>query len=211
MEIKKLLKKNKVKTGLNKGFTFVEIIVVLGIFAAISSTVLFNFKDFSSGVSLQNLSQQIALQISSLQRKALSGAQPSGVFVGANGDRWLPSYGVCFTTDNTGCILPSGGPTSFVLFVDNGNNNHFDNNSERIDTIAITGGDRIVGICLENNQNCVEKPQAEIIFTRPNVSPMIVDTVGNSFEKAVITIESGTNNPLTRKIVIWKSGQVEIN
>lgn len=91
--LKKFLK-NK-----NLGMTFLELVVVLGIFGAIAATVLFNYSDFSSNVDLQNLSQDIALQIKKAQTNAVSGTIPnlsdSQGFVPLE---WTPSFGVAFTT-----------------------------------------------------------------------------------------------------------------
>ncbi len=84
--------------------TFLELIVVLGIFGAISATVLFNYGDFSSNVHLQNLAQDIALQIKKTQTDAISGRIPTlSDTQNQNIDNlvpldWVPSYGLAFTT-----------------------------------------------------------------------------------------------------------------
>lgn len=89
----------------NSGMTFIELVVVMGIFTAISSTVLFNYRDFSDGVALQNLAQEIALQGKRAQTLASQGRSPATLFSGAqlaNTDAsFLPadfvaSYGIAF-------------------------------------------------------------------------------------------------------------------
>lgn len=92
----------------NIGMTFLELVVVLGIFGAIAATVLFNYGDFSANVKLQNLAQDVALQIKKAQTDAVSGRNPiSDLSITQSqnlstlipGD-WTPSYGVAFTTDS---------------------------------------------------------------------------------------------------------------
>jgi len=89
----------------NSGMTFIELVVVMGIFTAISSTVLFNYRDFSDGVALQNLAQEIALQGKRAQTLASQGRSPVTLFSDAqllNSDEsFLPadfvaSYGIAF-------------------------------------------------------------------------------------------------------------------
>ncbi|MEZ4103217.1 MAG: type II secretion system protein [Candidatus Paceibacterota bacterium] len=110
---KKFLSTNK-----NSGMTFIELVVVMGIFTAISATVLFNYRDFSDGVQLQNLAQEIALQGKRAQTLAsqgrfprLSQVQQSDIDSG-NGDflpiDWVSSYGLAFDTENL--------PKSFVFY-----------------------------------------------------------------------------------------------
>ncbi len=107
------------KDFFNRGMTFIELIVIMGIFGAISATVLFNYGDFSSNVKLQNLAQDIALQIKQAQTDAVSGRIPifpvdSTQFQNVNtlipSPGWKPSYGIAFDTSS------NIGPTGFVYY-----------------------------------------------------------------------------------------------
>lgn len=95
----------KIKFPKNAGMTAIELVVVMGIFAAISSTVLFNYRNFSNNVALQNLAQDVALQIKRAQTESVSGRLPilSGNQLLESGNLlptdWKPSYGVAFQTD----------------------------------------------------------------------------------------------------------------
>lgn len=86
--------------------TFIELIVVIGIFAAISGTVLFNYRDFSDGIKLQNLSQEIALQgkraqtlASQGRRPVLSNAQSTNGIDNFLPFNWVSSYGIAFDSN----------------------------------------------------------------------------------------------------------------
>ena len=91
----------KLQTTSCFGFTFIELIIVISIFAVLSSVVMFNFTDFSSNVKLQNLVQDVALQVRQAQLSGSSGRIPPqsennpGILLNfTNGTK--PAYGVHF-------------------------------------------------------------------------------------------------------------------
>jgi prepilin-type N-terminal cleavage/methylation domain-containing protein len=115
------------KDSADQGMTFIELIVVMGIFAAISSAVLFNYHDFSANAALQNLAQDVALQIKQAQTEAVSGRIP--IFPQNSNQAgnpnliplgWKPSYGIAFDLNadvGTGWTLGGGG---FVYYFNKG-------------------------------------------------------------------------------------------
>ena len=89
------LKNLKAKTynlKANAGMTYVELIVVLSIFAIMSGVVLFNYGTFQARVQIKNYANDIAMQIVQAQKDAMGGKMP------ANGSfpSGKPSYGVYF-------------------------------------------------------------------------------------------------------------------
>ncbi len=150
--------------------TFLELIIVLGIFGAISATVLFNYSDFSTNVHLQNLAQDIALQIKKAQTDAVSGKTPTlsdaqnqniNALVPLD---WTPSYGIAFSTS-------PDLQHSFMYYFNHGYHDvefeDFDDlaaggyssgncganqDSECLDEISITSGDFVSLICFEYNE-----------------------------------------------------------
>lgn len=103
----------------NSGMTFIELVVVMGIFTAIAGTVLFNYRDFSDGVHLQNLAQEIALQGKRAQTLASQGRSPITLFSQSqtvhvqDTPSFLPfnfvaSYGVAFR--------PQVNPKTFLFY-----------------------------------------------------------------------------------------------
>jgi len=74
------------------GMTYVELIVVLSIFAVMSGVTLFNYTAFEDKVNLQVLTSDIALEIVQAQKDSVYGRIPvQSVSLG-----WKPSYGVHF-------------------------------------------------------------------------------------------------------------------
>src|SRR3989344_6451778 len=76
---------------LRRGMTYVELIVVLGIFGVISSVVMFNYGEFQDKVEIKNLASDIALKVVEAQKSAMSGKLPVNPPSG-----WKPAYGVYF-------------------------------------------------------------------------------------------------------------------
>lgn len=91
----------------SKGLTLIELMVVIGIFLMITSVVIFNYGSFNSTISLQNLTDDIALSI----RKAQSFA------IGARGvgTDFKNSYGVHFSINPSQANLESSSK-SFLMF-----------------------------------------------------------------------------------------------
>lgn len=188
-----------------RGMTFVELVVVLGIFGAIASTVLFNYRDFSDNVSLQNLAQDIALQVKRAQTYALSGKVPTlnteNNFNLTNLPAdWTPSYGIAFDYQNH--------PTSFILYFNkDGDPKDFydfqtgsynppcgiEPESECFEEIFITSGDFIGLTCFDfddgqlsaaaamDNPTCADvdgddaSSGAFVSFTRPRGNALITE------------------------------------
>ncbi len=104
----------------SRGFTFVELIVVIAIFGILSSVVLFNYGNFNSAITLQNLAHDIALQIDQAQKTAISGQNnvllPS--FSSSPGPGgFSPRYGVYF--ENPGSSVNIDDPSKqFIYFTD---------------------------------------------------------------------------------------------
>lgn len=200
---------------LHKGMTYIELIVVLSIFGIMSSVSIFKYADFESQVTLQNLSQDIALQVVGAQKKALSGALPNAGkagfdFILGNPD-WRTTYGIYFDLDNN---------KEFISFIDVDNDNTYtpvcpalnDPNSECIDAIKITNANFIKDICvydLANNPTCGAS-KISISFTRPNSQAIIKDTNGISYSKVSINV-SNERSAVNRIINIYSSGRVEVN
>ena len=209
-------------SNFNRGMTFIELIVVLGIFAAMSGVILFNFGGFTSNVTLQNLANQIALQIKSAQTDAINGKE-SSIFIGPcfdnNGTQLpscRPSYGVYF--DASISALPAN-HKKFVYFADVDNNKDYNTSGacgsggsiiECKSEIEINTSDVISKICVYNGTTCSSSiSPLSITFTRPFPDATfyqgsLVTTAKN------VQIEITSAKGLQKHIVVWKTGQIEI-
>ncbi len=231
-----VIKNSQSKLRAQVGVTLVEMMVVVGIIAIVSSIMLFNYSDFSTNVSIRTLSQDVALATRKAQAYATSVRTIDGLSVSS---RTFPAYGISFSVDQSGVggassdTLP--GAKRFILFADipsaggrvpDGIYTHVSGtrcgepmfDSECIESFGITTADRIVGICTSDNDsstdadpyNCPTSGTVDITYRRPNLDAVITAR-GRSdrlVSYAKIIFESAKG--LRRAVVIWNTGQISV-
>jgi len=191
---------NKKFSKYNMGMTYVELIVVLGIFSMMSSVVIFNYSAFQSKVDIKNLANDVAVKIVEAQKAANFGILPS-VPTSAS---WRPSYGIHFDTTN------DANKKIFTYFTDLDNDKVYDAGSEIISQINITKGNFISKVEAYSGASPTLYSNMTISFTRPSqeasffsgVTPLAVSYVQ-------ITIISPDNT--TSNIKVYPSGRIQIN
>ena len=201
--IKKIHNFKFVIRNCQKGMTYVELIVVLSIFAVMSSIVLFNHGKFQAKVDIKNLANDIALKIVQAQKDAMSGKIP----VQTIGDSWRPSYGVYFDLSY---------PKSFIYFADSNNNNYYDYDST-LDTIPIIKNNTISNlevIGCSPTESPTEVANLSIVFKRPDSGALINNLTGtfscDTIEYAKITVSS-SDDSFKGYIKIYPSGRIQVN
>lgn len=204
------------------GLTVVEVMVVVAIFALVTSVLFFNFSKFTTNVSLKNLAQEIALMVRKAQTYATGVHNLDGISVSST---QFPSYGISFSTSTSGGAYA---PTNkkFVLFADVANssgstNRFYDNNNsacgnpssvrECVEMLTITSGDRIVSLCTD--LGCITNGSANVLFRRPTPDAEICvvsgSTCGSLRAYLEVNIESAKGS--TKKITIWNTGQIAVS
>ena len=199
----------------NKGMTYVELIVVLSIFATMSSVVIFNYGDFQAKVDIKNLASDIALKIVEAQKASLSGKIPVQA---PSVSPWKPSYGVYFDLSN------SGSNKAFLYFVDlNQDGNYTDTSfcslpggsGECLDKITIAKSVYISSINKCIGVNCASSVSItdplSVTFKRPD-SRAIFKSNGvsmNDFDYVQITVSSPRS--IIAKIKLYSSGRIQVN
>jgi len=213
--------KNKFFKNGNKGMTLIELVVVLAIFVVISSIIVFNYSNFRSTTSTQNLANDVALSIREAQSNAI------GVR-GINSD-FQYGHGIHFTTSTDTSNIVAGSNKSFILFVDLNSNGLYDypgssNNStcgsygiECEGIINISTIDNINDIYLDG----VSKSQVgmlDISFKRPNPDAIFCyrvnysDGCQSNFSNVSIKVSNGKFPPdeVTRMVTVWSTGQISV-
>lgn len=84
-----------------RGVTLIELIVVIGIFAVVSSVLMFNYSDFNSNISIRNLAQEVALSIRKAQTYATS---VQSIDVARVSTTSYPAYGISFKVNRASDI-----------------------------------------------------------------------------------------------------------
>jgi len=193
-----------------RGFTLVELMIVVGIFTVISAVMLMNYPGFSHRISLQNLAHLIALEVRQAQVYGLSVRESSP------GSEIFAPHGIYFTAADRG---------SFVLFVDtvplSGNNKYdgslnCDLSAECLERLIIGNGDRIKDICAVasgGSEVCASSGGVDtlnIVFTRPDPDALItINGVETLYQSARIKIEPPKRD-FEKTIVVSVTGQISI-
>lgn len=221
---KKLLKAKKLKAksykltrGLARrrgGMTYVELIVVLSIFAILSTVVLFNYKGFEEKVEIRNLANNIALKMVDAQKSAISGELPLNP-----PSPWKPSYGVYFDLNESS----NTGNKVFYYFIDlsDPQNKKFDTPfcpsiGECLDKIEIKNGNKIESIKVFYKDKGITPTSItkdlHITFTRPSLGADIKSnfhTFALPIDRVEIIISSSSS--IGSIIKVYPSGRIQVN
>lgn len=179
-----------------KGFTLIEMLMVLAIFAVLTSVVVFNYSKFRSDTILTNMAYEVALSIREAQ---IYGVSARG---GSTAD-----YG-----DAYGIYLPVG-ENQYVLFKDTEKDAVFANpacvGDECISTYTFQQN-----ITISEIKNCdngqSENEGVSIVFERPNPEPLMTfDSLSpKSGSRTEITLSAGTET--NRYIEVYGNGQIAV-
>ena len=206
-----LAKINNTKT--NSGMTFIELIVVIGIFGMIAGVALFNFGGFSSSVTLQNLSNQIALQIKQAQTDSISGKQ--ALLFGTN----RPSYGLVFSASQNFNDLVNYKKIAYVADLNNDSEGLLSNcasgaGNECLNNIEIQSSDIISNVCYyDNSWHCSganSSDELHVFFKRPFPDAMFKFGSFNLTGISRVAIEIQSAKGINKHIVVWKTGQIQV-
>lgn len=203
----------------SSGFTLIELIVVIFIIAVISGLVIFNYNSFRTDISVENLSQDIALAV---RRAQVYSTSTKGT------DTLFPSYGVYFNLPSSSSANTIFGTSkAFVFFADVPasstvpGNGDYDQSStscgspsttnECLEVMNITSSDKIVEIC--DGATCYDSssnPNVRIVFTRPNPEARICFSTGGTCRViSNVTIKIESLSKKTRSVTIWSTGLIE--
>lgn len=189
--------------------TLVELVVVLSIFAIMTSVVMFNYKTYEAKVDIKNLASDIALQIVDAQKSAANGKLNSSA-----GSGWVPEYGVYFKTATS--------PTKFAEFADlnssdncsSSNCSNFSVGGEVTNVVSISKGSYIseVDYYVGASKNKVSG-DFNIVFKRPSYSACFT-TSGSCISNVdhteiLVYSQLGQGGP-SATIQIYPSGRIQI-
>jgi len=193
----------------NEGMTYVELIVVLSIFAVMSSVSLFNYGQFQGKVDVKNLANDVALRIVEAQKDALNGK-----FNNSASSTWKPSYGVHFDVNNAA--------TKIVQYTDLNNNNRCDP-PQCNPTPTYSLGREVTSIVNINKGNYVSSIEVigsgcpptvnelTITYRRPNTAPGFRSSppIGCTVSNVIINLTSPRG--ATARVRVYSSGLININ
>jgi len=226
-------KKNRVATA---GFTLVEFIVVMVIFAVMSSVSLFNYNDYQRTIRETNIAQDIAGSIRQIQVYGLSGSDrvigavelddgteaddlfgDNGVFSDTFGEK---IYDITQNQTVRGIALYPADKTMY-LFEDTDGNNDYSQLDRVIDQrvwggysdinfeycVIPEGSSPVIQSCEGSIPQAYEDPLV-IMFQRPYPDAM-VSYDGNSFSSALIFV-SGQGESSAQYVEVNSIGRISI-
>ncbi|MFY9463084.1 MAG: hypothetical protein WAP52_02780 [Candidatus Sungiibacteriota bacterium] len=187
-----------------RGFTMVEVVVMMTIMVTISGMVLVSFTGLHEGSALSRAVRELALAIRKVQNTSLAVTQ-----VNTNAGPKIPSA--------VGLRLTQGASV-YVLFADLTRDNKYDTSVILDDPDARIGDDQIFerGVKVKSltYTDALNNPAtvavAHIIFAAPEAAVFIGDQDGNTLGdilKIELTAASGN---VTKTVTVRTSGQVSI-
>jgi prepilin-type N-terminal cleavage/methylation domain-containing protein len=197
---------------MKKGFTLVELMVSLAIFAFMTAFLLAKYGNFNQSTLLTNLAYDTALTIRSAQSYGLN----------VQGTTNNSCTGVYYTPGTVGFCYPYGVdfnrayPTSFVLFTDlNSNGQYATSTGEVVSTYNMNRGFSIQGICVgASASSCTQlgsSDQVDVTFKRPIPDAIIKAKISGTWQSnsayAQITL---TANNSTTTVVVQSTGEVSV-
>ena len=202
-------KKNK------RGFTIIEMLVVLAIFAIMSSIVIFQYPTFQAQIDLKNTATDVALQIVQAQKDAVNGKLNTTKSVS---NPWTPSYGVYFTNSSLASPILKD---SFASYIDLNDTFTFDRvgcpslaNNDCLYNYSLSKGIKINSIkYLDESGNTITPIDFAINFTRPNFMPVFtvpyINNIISDIRYAEIVIKSPKGT--YKYLCIYPSGRIQVN
>ena len=170
-----------------KGFTLVEMVVTVAIFAIISTVVIVRNAKFDDEVLLNNLAYDIALSVRQAQQYGINVRVSQGI-----SDR---PYGIYFENEST----------TYVLFIDSDNDLFYDAPQETLQTFTIGRGASVGDLCDDEASDC-GLDDLTIVFRRPEPDA-IID--GGAIARGRIEIQS-VRTTGQRWILVESTGQIAI-
>lgn len=187
-----------------RGFTLVEMLIVVGIFTVMSAIILANYPEFRGRSALDNLAAQVAT--------VFREAQVYGISV-----RGIESD-VAFGTGYGVRINLSASEIDIQLFADKNKNKVYDAGDAQLETFRLTGGERITELCAPS---CVgaggvvgTRPSSvkslSAVFERPNPDAYfsVEDQLAN-VQSISIRVQNRSGS-YARCIEVFTTGQISV-
>lgn len=192
----------------NRGMTYVELIVVLGIFSVLSSIVIFNYGEFQSKIDMKNLANDIALKIVEAQKAAIFGKFPNLAQQVGLPSTWKPSYGIY--------LNKTSDAKSFFYFVDLNGNHLYDGGDctgECVEKITITKDNSIssLDVFYLGDTTAYSVNDLTLSFVRPNSIAEIKSATPLNSNISYVQITVISPKAIQTNVKLYTSGRIQIN
>lgn len=199
--IKKFFKKSK--RSLQAGFSLLEMVMVLSIFAILTAVVTYNYGAFNNQMTLTNLAYEIAMQVREKQVYSLGVRSSSNTF------------------DNRYGIYFKKGETSFLNFIDSDNNgkcnmladqntlctSNCPGGSECQDSKSLPRNMKIEDIKVSGTST---NNPVFITFKRPDTEAIIINGSGPALTSGQVEIIIVSPDNQRKKIIVKQNGYISV-
>jgi type II secretory pathway pseudopilin PulG len=190
------------------GFTIVELVVSIGIFAMMSALLLAKYGNFNQGVILTNLAYDVALTIRNAQSYGLNVKSATRVT-----NDFSKPFGVRLSCDTTTTTIQANGAdnTYFIFYSDTNTNGIYDSGDGVISTTFYTRGARTGPIYTTDDPGVCDPASryVDIVFKRPDPNAIIkVNGGATALSNIYITVKALDGS--TRKILVNSNGQISV-
>lgn len=199
------------KTSFQKGFTIIELVVSVAIFALMTALLLAKYGTFNQGILLTNLAYDVALTIRNAQSYGLNvKSVPAGGLNYSN--QFDYAYGVHFDKSSSGNPAAN---TQVIFFADLDGDREYDT-GEKISAYTIKRGNYVHSFCGGPGSCSVPTVfgSVDITFKRPNPDATIIakDTTGGLINASItyLIIYFSPPTGAQKKIRINSAGQINI-
>ncbi len=206
---------------MTRGFTVLELVVSIGIFAAMTALVVAKYGNFNQSTLLTDTAYDIALALHTAQNYGLS-VKSAGV--GVTATPFALPYGISFNTAGASCGSGTADNKHIILFGDASPVGAADGvcgaGDLSLTNYAITRGAYLApttgaagsGLCVGSGSSCsfYSVSQLDISFARPNPEARICANASpvSCYSYAEVTLV-GTDGS-TRTIAIRQNGQITV-
>lgn len=193
-------------TGLKQdkigGFTLMEMVVVVAIFAIITGIVVANIPQLRNKISIDLVAQSIALNIRGAQVYGIGTRQVDNVTPAA--------YGIHFSQNEE---------QSFILFYSETSDDAYGgsvdcsvDDVQCVEKYALNGA-YIESVCLGNGPCSNPPDEMDILYVRPSSEATFFanGVVQNNIDKVSVNACSTVNVGECRLIEVWRNGQISVD
>ncbi len=170
----------------HRGFTLIELMVTVGIFATISSIILARNSTFDNEVLLNDLAYDVALSIREAQQYGINVRASEGLF-----DR---PYGIYFQKNTT----------TYYEFADRDNDGVYDAPGELVKTFTLGRGAIVQTLCNLSASNCT-LTDLTVLFKRPDPDAILNQGAFSRARIELLSVRGGI-----RYVVVEATGQISI-
>lgn len=192
----------------HRGFTLIEVVVVIGVMAIVSSLMLANFPRFNKQIAVEREASRLALSLRKAQSYALAVREFNATF---NDDPFCQSPPVRFP--GYGLFFELLVPTQYFIYGDVNCSKYYENApiEEAAETINTEG--KINLYLLKGYDAAVcsggcELEELSVLYVRPGPT-ILIESSGTGFNYAEIYLHS-SDNAVSKKVIVRSTGQVSI-